>query len=131
MDETTLKAFAARSEFIGHLESDINKNNADELYISGEYYVTKPAHPEPYVLLQSLEQTVHSLENKFKSKSEDLKNAEYAKYQLEERIRLLKGHASAQELSPETKDMPEKIKSEKGVALKVGEFYEILEFEEA
>nr|CAH7756931.1 unnamed protein product [Callosobruchus chinensis] len=98
---------------------------------TGEYYVKKKCHPEPLVVLQSVQQTLDSLGTKVKLKETDVNKAEYATHQLEERLRLLKG--DDQDLDEEATKitaLPEEIKSDRGVAIKVGNFYEILEFEE-
>ncbi|XP_023311264.1 uncharacterized protein LOC111691946 [Anoplophora glabripennis] len=95
---------------------------------TGECYVKKTASPESYIVLKSLEQTLNSLQDELKLKYRDIEKIEYSNYQLKERMKLLKGNED-EEIS-EVEQLPKEIKSDKGVAVKVGEFYEILEFEE-
>lgn len=96
---------------------------------TGECYVKKNASPESYIVLKSLEQALKGLEDEIKQKEKDLENIEYANCQLIERKRLLIG-GEEEEKIVEDEDLPKEIKSDKGVAVKVGEFYEIVEFEE-
>uniref|UniRef100_A0A6P7GG95 Uncharacterized protein LOC114337725 n=1 Tax=Diabrotica virgifera virgifera TaxID=50390 RepID=A0A6P7GG95_DIAVI len=94
---------------------------------TGEYFVKRIAHPDSIVMLQTADDTIKRLEEEKKTKEEDIDKAEYAKFQIEERIKILNGEDSFQ---ADKSDMPKQIKSEKGVAVRVGDFYEILEFEE-
>lgn len=92
---------------------------------TGEYYIKNKAHPDSYYTLNTLDNTIKSLEKNVNMLENNIDKAEYAKYQLEERMTLLKGKSSE-----EVDDtLPKEIHSDKGVAVKVGEFYEILEFE--
>ncbi|CAG9821456.1 unnamed protein product [Phaedon cochleariae] len=93
---------------------------------TGECYIRKLAHPDSFIILQSVDQTLKTLEDKANHRNDEIEKAEYAKFQLEERIKVLKGEDSSE---AETSEMPMEIKSEKGVAIKVGDFYEILEVE--
>jgi hypothetical protein len=63
------------------------------------------------------------LEDKIKKQSQQLEKNEAAQVQIEQRIKLFEGD----EIDDNTG--PEKIVSDKGVAVKVGDFYEIVEFE--
>lgn len=94
---------------------------------TGEFYVKKTVSPESYMILKSLEQTLKGLEDEVKLKEKDIEKMEYANYQLKERKKILLGEM---EEIVENEELPKEIKSNKGVAVKVGEFYEILEFEE-
>ncbi|KAJ8942508.1 hypothetical protein NQ314_010061 [Rhamnusium bicolor] len=156
MTTNILKLLSDRSEFIVHLEQDICKNIqileetkkelhtltelieniktlgrypeqtaliplAKNIYMegrivhTGEFYIKKTASPESY---------------KIESKKNEIEKAEYAIYQLEERMKILNGDTG--NILPEMKNdnLPNEIKSEKGVAIKIGEFYEILEIED-
>ncbi|XP_056640856.1 uncharacterized protein LOC130447842 [Diorhabda sublineata] len=93
---------------------------------TGEFYIKKTAYPNPLVLLQSADRTISCLEEEKKDKENEIDKAEYAKFQIEERVRLLKG----EETFNDNSDLPKEIKSNKGVAVRVGDYYEILEFEE-
>ncbi|CAH1112413.1 unnamed protein product [Psylliodes chrysocephalus] len=93
---------------------------------TGEFYVKRNAHPDPMVILQTSDQVIESLENEFKSKEEDIDKTEYAKFQIEERIKVLKGEDTLQATD---NDLPKEIKSDKGVAIRMGDYYEILEYE--
>jgi prefoldin subunit 5 len=90
---------------------------------TGEYFMDKLAFPESYSVLETLDKTVTLLEDKIKKQSQQLEKNEAAKVQVEERIKLFEGD----EIDDNTG--PEKIFSDKGVAVKVGDFYEIVEFE--
>ncbi|RZC42975.1 hypothetical protein BDFB_009604 [Asbolus verrucosus] len=91
---------------------------------TGEYFIDKVAFPESYSVLETLDGTLQLLENKIKKQSKLLKESENAKAQIEERIKLLKG-----EKEEEENDLPKEIVSDKGIAVKVGQLYEIVEFE--
>lgn len=170
MEINIFRTLEARSEFIGHLDEDIKRNNqiledakkqhhelgetianieslgkypehtsfiplGKNIYVkgkivhTGEYYVKKTASPRSYIILKSLEQTLTALQDELKSKDKDIEKIEYANYQLKERMKLLKGSDEDKDIS-QSEDLPNEIKSDKGVAVKIGEFYEILEFEE-
>ncbi|XP_057657630.1 uncharacterized protein LOC130894701 [Diorhabda carinulata] len=92
---------------------------------TGEFYIKKTAYPNPLVLLQSADRTISCFEEEKKDKENEIDKAEYAKFQIEERIRLLKG----EETFNDNSDLPKEIKSNRGVAVRVGDYYEILEFE--
>lgn len=95
---------------------------------SGEYYVQKSAHPDSYVALKTYDQTLSSLNSDMKQKKKDIDKARYSQFQLEERRKVLVGDLDVTE--KETNDnLPEKIVSDNGIAVKVGDFYEILEYE--
>ncbi|KAJ3651735.1 hypothetical protein Zmor_017753 [Zophobas morio] len=91
---------------------------------TGEYFLDKLAFPDSYTTLETLDDTIRHLENKIKIQSELLQKSEDAKTQLDERIALITGGTS-----DEDDASPKQIVTDKGVAVKVGEFYEILEFE--
>ncbi|KAG5875159.1 hypothetical protein JTB14_014287 [Gonioctena quinquepunctata] len=101
---------------------------------TGEFYVKHNAHPDSFVVLKTLDQTLSSLETKVGSKKKDIDKVEYARLQLRERLKILRGDSNTDigegivSGEPET-DLPQEIESDKGVAVRVGEFYEILEFE--
>lgn len=94
---------------------------------TGEYYIKRAAHPDPLVLLQSADRTIACLEEEKKEKENEIDKAEYAKFQVEERVRLLKGEDTFHD---DNSDLPKEIKSDRGVAVRVGDYYEILEFQE-
>lgn len=60
-----------------------------------------------------------------------MKKLDYQKLQVEKRTEQLLGPTSSTDFSiPETQGLPDKVESDRGVAIKVGGFYEIIEFEE-
>lgn len=98
---------------------------------TGEHYVHKSAHPDSYVFLRTLSKTVDSLNNDIREKEKDIVNAKYSQCQLEERKKVLTGDQDVYqaENTNNIDNLPNKIISEKGVAVKVGDFYEIFEYE--
>lgn len=96
---------------------------------TGESYIYKSAHPESYMFLRNSEQIVKMLENDVKVKEKEIMNAKNSQIQLEERKGILTG-IETMSLEKTSDNFPNKIMSDKGVAVKVGEFYEILEFED-
>ncbi|KAJ8921220.1 hypothetical protein NQ315_013692 [Exocentrus adspersus] len=97
---------------------------------TGEYYIKSSATPESYFVLKTLAQTIDSLEQKVQLKEKDIQNAEYNVSQLAERMKILTGIGENDGVLPADEELPKEIKSEKGTAVKVGDFYEILEYEE-
>lgn len=95
---------------------------------TGEYHVHKSAHPDSYILLKSSNETLKSLENDKKLKEKDIENAKYMQYQLEERKNLLT-RDQCSSLIEMSEELPSKIVSNQGIAVKMGDFYEIFEYE--
>ncbi|EFA04900.1 hypothetical protein TcasGA2_TC014964 [Tribolium castaneum] len=89
---------------------------------TGEYFLDKVAFPESYSVVETLDNTIKLLETRIKTQSELLKKGEDSRTQISERIRLL-------EDGDGNDDLPKEIVSDRGVALKVGDYYEIVEFE--
>ncbi|KAH1018308.1 hypothetical protein HUJ05_006105 [Dendroctonus ponderosae] len=110
---------------------------------TGEYLVTRTAYPHSYSVLKTLDQTVSHLEGLTIDQRDQLQKAELAVAQLTERKKLLLGQRDEdivaeqqfaddleyQSLAEEVSEMPNEIRSEKGVAVKVGAFFEILEYD--
>lgn len=111
---------------------------------TGEYLVTKKTHPTSYHVLKTQDQTIKDLESQILEQRGVLEKAQLATSQLGDRKKLLLGEkdedfimeqqfAADEEfypLSEEVAAMPNEIRSEKGVAMKVGGFFEIVEYEE-
>lgn len=110
---------------------------------TGEYLVTRTAYPSSYSVLKTLDQTVSYLEDLAIDQKDQLEKAELAVTQLTERKRLLLGQRGGdmgavqqitqdledQRLAEEVSEMPNEIRSEKGVAVKVGDYFEIMEYD--
>lgn len=96
---------------------------------TGEYHVHKAAHPNPFVFMKTLNQISEDFDNAIALKEKDIEKAKYSLYQLQERKDILCGHSNEDGLSLEDTDLPEEIISDKGIAVKVGNFYEIFEYE--
>lgn len=99
---------------------------------TGEHYIHKSAQPDSYVFLRTLNKTIESLNSDIKEKEKDIEKAKHAQCQLEERKQILIGDQElfpTLEITDTTENLPNKIISDKGVAVKVGDFYEILEYE--
>ncbi|KAL3270845.1 hypothetical protein HHI36_021363 [Cryptolaemus montrouzieri] len=94
---------------------------------TGEYLLEKKSYPYSFNVLATIEQTVDCLEEKKEVCEEHLEKYGDIERQLKERMELLGGIDGK---SDNVCDLPEKIMSDKGVAVRVGEFYEILEFED-
>lgn len=111
---------------------------------TGEYLVTKQTHPTSYHVLKTRDQTIKELESQILEQRRLLEKAQLSVSQLSDRKKLLLGEkdedfiteqqlAADEEfypLSEEVAAMPNEIRSEKGVAMKVGGFFDILEYEE-
>ncbi|KAF7283513.1 hypothetical protein GWI33_000349 [Rhynchophorus ferrugineus] len=110
---------------------------------TGEFLTENQAHPNNYLILKTLHQTVKGIDDRINRQRQLLEKAELSVFQLEERKKLLLGgkdgdltqdqllEEDIESLSKEVALMPKEIKSDKGVAIKVGHFYEILEYEES
>lgn len=115
---------------------------------TGEYYTKKTAEPNSYVFLQTADQTLQSLKKQIKLKETDIEKAKYSLYQLEERKAILTGEKfgddfvvnetvgkedlqdSVKNVGTDSEDRQmDKIYSDKGVAIRVGDYYEIFEYE--
>lgn len=111
---------------------------------TGEYMVTKKAYPQSYSVLKTLDQTVKDLDERINAQRNQLEKSELAVSQLLDRKKLLLGEKDEdliserkfadddeyQPLPMEVAGMPNEIRSDKGVAVKVGGFFDILEYEE-
>ncbi|CAG9767880.1 unnamed protein product [Ceutorhynchus assimilis] len=110
---------------------------------TGEYMVTKKAHPNSYSVLKTLEQTVKDLDEQILEQRGLFEKGSLAVSQLVDRKKLLLGEQDEDviveklivndeeyHLAEEVAKMPNEIKSDKGVAVKVGQFFEIFEYEE-
>ncbi|XP_030764322.1 uncharacterized protein LOC115888682 [Sitophilus oryzae] len=110
---------------------------------TGEYLIRYDAHPYSYSALRTKDQTIKHLDAQINSQQELLKKSELSVFQLEERKKILIGQnnedfisgqvledAEYESISMEVANMPKEIQSDKGVAVKVGNYYEIFEYEE-
>lgn len=116
---------------------------------TGEYYIKKTADPNSYLILQTANQTLQSLKEQVKVKETEIEKANYAKYQLEERKAVLMGEKFRDDFdendaesghiyddddesvsSEEKTAQLNNIFSDKGVAIRVGDYYEIFEYED-
>lgn len=94
---------------------------------TGEYLIEKQGYPSNYSYLATKVQAVESLKNTLKDlEHEETQFNEMIK-QLNERMSLLNTNTSIE--SENNLDLPEEIIADKGVAIKVGDFYEIIEYE--
>lgn len=100
---------------------------------TGEYMLEMQGHPSSYQVLLTSAQTVDHLQEKLSEQKKRIQLLENVRVQLDQRAELLTGSQSKQEVGDSTaKDsLPEEIVSDKGVALRVGEFYEIVEYEDS
>ncbi|KAL1489445.1 hypothetical protein ABEB36_014338 [Hypothenemus hampei] len=109
---------------------------------TGEYLVSKRAYPNSFITLKTIQQTVNDIEARIKQQRDLLGKTELAVVQLTDRKKLLLGEKDEDIVSEQTfaKDddfetsvevalMPNEIRSEKGIAVKLGKFYEIFEYE--
>ncbi|KAG5860785.1 hypothetical protein JTB14_015363 [Gonioctena quinquepunctata] len=133
--EDILKIVNTRDEYTAHLENDIVKT---EQVLAETFEETKALED----LIENIKhlgrypecESLIPLETKVGSKKKDIDKVEYARLQLRERLKILRGDSNTDigegivSGEPET-DLPQEIESDKGVAVRVGEFYEILEFE--
>lgn len=169
MEETILQNLLDKTNYIQHLDKDIQENSkiieetqrecheissllqdvmvlgnypekealiplSKNFYIkgkiihTGEHYIHKTCHPDSYVYLRSINKTMECLNNDIREKEKDIMKAKYSQMQLEQRKQVLTGD---QEMFPaeSIENLPNKIISDKGVAVKVGDFYEICEYE--
>lgn len=100
---------------------------------TGEYMLEMQGHPSSYQVLLTSAQTVDHLQEKLSEQKKRIQLLENVRVQLDQRAELLTGSQSKQEVGDSSaKDsLPEEIVSDKGVALRVGEFYEIVEYEDS
>lgn len=89
---------------------------------TGEYFLEKKSHPYSFSVLTTKDKTLEILESKKELYKEYMEKYKEIERQLEERIELLGGKGGVS-------DAPDKIESDRGIAVKVGEFYEIIEYE--
>ncbi|XP_045467239.1 unconventional prefoldin RPB5 interactor-like [Harmonia axyridis] len=90
---------------------------------TGEYFLEKKSYPYSYSVLTTLQKTIDILKEKKERNEEHLDRYLEIEKQLQERIEYLVGRDG-------DSDFPDNIVSDKGVAVRVGDVYEILEYEE-
>ncbi|KAK9875997.1 hypothetical protein WA026_011098 [Henosepilachna vigintioctopunctata] len=90
---------------------------------TGEYLLEKKSYPYSFETLSTSQQTVDCLEQKKNVCEEQLEKFSEIDKQLKERLEHL-------DCKDNVYNLPDQIVCDKGVAVRVGEFYEILEFED-
>ncbi|XP_049824810.1 uncharacterized protein LOC126265932 [Aethina tumida] len=103
---------------------------------TGEFEVRVDAEPYSYQVLKSWKQTMQGIDERIKQQKKVLKDVETVINQIQERKNVILGLESESQLLKDElpvadlSGMPLSIESDKGVAVKVGNYFEIIEYEE-